>query len=77
MASGLFYIRTTVLRADGSPQVRPIACLWLNYLLYWLGYVDTQSAKPELQEKISNLNLELADMVWSVECDHILPLDMQ
>jgi hypothetical protein len=61
-----------MFHADGSPQVRPIACLWLNYLPYWSGYIDTHSVKPELRDKISRFNLELADVAWSGYHDHIL-----
>jgi hypothetical protein len=52
-------------------------CLWLNYLPYWLGYVDTHLVKPELRDKISRVKLELADVDWSAYRSHILPPEVR
>jgi len=75
LANGLFYVRTLVFRSDNSSQTRSIACLWLNYVPYWLGYVNASLVKPELREKISRIKLDLAEITWSNYRSHILPPD--
>jgi hypothetical protein len=55
---------------------RPISALWLKRLPYWLGTLDPNRVKSEIQEKVILYQRELADVAWSAFRSEILPADI-
>ncbi len=73
LSDRLYKIRAQILQENGRPQERDLLCISLEYLPYWLGWIDVKEVRKPAHSKIVRFQRDVIEVLWLTHCSEILP----